>query len=394
MYKLTHNFENRLYSTLLLLGGFLFSVNAISAQETGNSFLQGELSVQVEGMTFFRDNEYDSDISKGYTLPGAWLRPTLQYNPLENIHLEAGVSGLFYDGANKYPNYAYHDIAKWKGNQYQSGVHLLPWLRAEMKTGKFDFILGNIYGGTFHKFITPLYNKEQVLSADPETGAQILFNSGSFHSDIFANWQSFQFEEDTHQEAFTVGISSSVLPFKTKGWNNLSINLQTLIQHRGGELDITTDGVQTICNGSIGMSWDKQLPQKNFNHICIEADVLGCYQQKGELWDFKSGAAYNASASLTFLNDLHLQMGYFLAPKNFITIYGNPYFSTISLKYPDLKFTGNKATYFDFGYSHTWTDSYTFGANLEAFNTHPEGGRKEFVFSFGLYMIFKPKFLL
>lgn len=370
------------------------SSNAYGQETISHDFTAKELSITVEGMAFLRDNEYDSDISKGYTLPGAWLRPTVQYNPLDNIHLEAGVSGLFYEGANKYPNYAYHDIAKWKGNQYQGGVHLLPWLRAEMKTGHFDFVLGDIYGGTAHHFITPLYNKEQVLSADPEMGAQILFNSKAIKADVFCNWQSFQFEEDTHQEAFTIGISASATPFKAEGWNNLSFNLQTLVQHRGGELDTTTDGVQTICNGAIGLAWDKSFVQRGFNHLRIEGNVLGCYQQKGELWHFNSGLAYDASATMTFCRDLHLQAGHFIAPKNFITLYGNPYFSTVSLKYPEMKFTGNSTTYFDFGYSHTWAGAYTFGANLEAFNAKPEGGKNEFVFSFGLYMIFKPKFIL
>jgi len=394
MYKLKRELQKRLSCISFMLGSLFFLPLPLSGQECNDKFSKGELSVAVEGMAFLRDNEYDSDISKGYTLPGGWLRPTLQYNPLENIHLEAGVSGLFFDGANKYPNYAYHDIAKWKGNQYQSGIHLLPWLRAEMKTGNLDFVLGDIYGGTFHEFITPLYNKEQVLSADPEMGAQILYNGKHFKSDIYANWQSFQFEEDTHQEAFTIGVSASTTPFTTERLKDFSINLQALVQHRGGELDITTDGVQTICNGAAGIAWDKAYYQKGLNHLRIEGNVLGCYQQKGELWDFKSGVAYDASATLTFLQDLHTQVGYFLAPRNFITIYGNPYFSTVSLKKSDLKFEGNKAAYLDFGYSHTWADSYTFGANLEAFSTHPKGGNSEFVFSFGLYMIFKPKFIL
>lgn len=364
------------------------------AHEENNGFQQGEISLNVEGMTFLRDNEYDSDIAKGYTLPGAWLRPTVQYNPLNNIHLEAGVSALIFEGANKYPNYAYHDIAKWKGNQYQSGAHLLPWLRAQMKTGLFDFVLGDIYGGTFHKFITPLYNKEQVLSADPEMGAQILFSNTHLKADIFANWQSFQFKEDTHQEAFTIGISTEAIPFTSKSLNDVSFHLQALVQHRGGELDTTTDGVQTICNGALGVSWDKSFVQKSFNHLRLEGNILGCYQQKGELWEFNSGIAYDASATITFLRNLHTQIGYFYAPSNFVSLYGNPYFSTISIKKPEMKFTGNKVTYFDFGYSCVWSDAYTFGANLEAFKTHPVGGKKEFVFSFGLYMIFKPKFQL
>ena len=89
------------------------------------------LKVELNALAFFRDNEYDSQITRGYSLPGTWLQPKLTYNPITPIHLELGLHGLILDGANKYPNYAYHDIATWKGNQYTSGVHLLPWFRAQ-----------------------------------------------------------------------------------------------------------------------------------------------------------------------------------------------------------------------------------------------------------------------
>lgn len=37
-----------------------------------------------------------------------------------------------------------------------------------------DLILGNIYGGSNHGLIAPLYNPELNLTADPETGFQVL----------------------------------------------------------------------------------------------------------------------------------------------------------------------------------------------------------------------------
>lgn len=37
-----------------------------------------------------------------------------------------------------------------------------------------DLILGNIYGGSNHGLIAPLYNPELNLTADPKTGFQVL----------------------------------------------------------------------------------------------------------------------------------------------------------------------------------------------------------------------------
>ncbi len=63
------------------------------------------LRVEVDALTFFRDNEYSSKLTKGYSLPGLWLEPKLVYTPLSQIELELGAHALIFNGANKYPCY-------------------------------------------------------------------------------------------------------------------------------------------------------------------------------------------------------------------------------------------------------------------------------------------------
>ena len=107
----------------------------------------GELSVELDNISFFKDNEYAGTVMKGYSLPGMWLEPKVVYYPLKNIKLELGAHALIYSGAYKFPNYAYHDIATWKGNQYQRGTHILPYFRVQLALSRVNLILGNIYGG-------------------------------------------------------------------------------------------------------------------------------------------------------------------------------------------------------------------------------------------------------
>jgi len=126
----------------------------------------GVLKAEANAIAFLQNNEYSSKVAKGYTLPGAWLQPKLTYCPISQIHLEAGAHLLLFDGANRYPNYAYHDIAKWKGNQHTHGVHVLPWFRAQADFKHLTLVLGNIYGAQSHQLILPLFNPEQNLSAD------------------------------------------------------------------------------------------------------------------------------------------------------------------------------------------------------------------------------------
>lgn len=357
----------------------------------------GNLEVDIDAIAFFHDNEYQSDMQQGYTLPGAWVRPAIAYTPLNNIHLELGLSALLFDGANKYPCYAYHDIALWKGNQYQSGAHVLPWFRAQIDYGKTSFILGDIYGNQNHRFATPLYNNEQLLSSDPEMGFQIRHQSRLLFADVFINWQSYQFREDTHQEAFTVGVSSSVgLLSRYDCKQGPQIKMQTIAQHRGGEQDVTSLnlGVQTLWNAAIGFEWSE--PEGGFAEIPLhmEANILGCMQQAGQLWDFKSGLAYQAEIGTEVFNDLHIGIGEFYAPKHFGNLYGNAFFSTISIKDGGIDCGGMNTQYINIDYSHTYGKGYTFGAALNAFNVIPKGEKSRFSFAFGAYLRVNPSFLI
>ncbi|HBC29588.1 MAG TPA: hypothetical protein DC006_08125, partial [Prevotellaceae bacterium] len=114
------------------------------------------LRVEIDNLTFFRDNEYSSTMSKGYSLPGLWIEPRLAYTPHRQIDLEAGLHASIFHGANKYPNYVYHDMARWKGNQYQRGAHALPWVRARAQLKHLTIVLGDIYGGQNHRLVEPL----------------------------------------------------------------------------------------------------------------------------------------------------------------------------------------------------------------------------------------------
>ena len=223
------------------------------------------LAVDVQSLAFFKDNEFGGDQATGYTLPGFWLQPRLTYQPLDAIRLEAGFHAAVFDGANKYPCFAYNDIAQWKGTQYQHGAHILPFFRAQAQLRNLQFVLGDLFGGANHGVVEPLMNPEVNLTQDPEMGFQLLYDLPRYHLDAWINWQSFIFREDTHQEAFTVGLSqrialtpqrSSLTPHPSS--LNFYLPIDILIQHRGGEIDDTHTGAQTIDNAAlgIGMRWN------------------------------------------------------------------------------------------------------------------------------------------
>ena len=103
----------------------------------------GELRLHIDNLSFFKDNEWDGEMAKGYTLPGLWIQPTVSYTPLRNVQLQAGLHALLYAGTIKYPSLMYQDLPSWKGDQYQKGTHLLPFFRAKAKLGAVHIVLGN-----------------------------------------------------------------------------------------------------------------------------------------------------------------------------------------------------------------------------------------------------------
>lgn len=329
-----------------------------------------ELRLDIDNLFFFKNNEFSSSTMKGYTLPGAWINPKLTYVPLPNIKFEAGAYMLWYSGAYKYPNYAYQDIAEWKGGHYQKGTHLLPYFRGQIALGNFNFVLGNIYGGSNHRLILPLYNPELNLTADPETGFQVLYDAPRFHLDAWINWQSFIFESDTHQESFIAGVTSEIKFNSPQSEWHWYIPVQMVAQHRGGEIDDTDTGVETFMNGSagVGLTWNAN--QAKLKRLNWEVDVLGYYQQAGELWPFDKGIGWYAKMGADF-NYLFLQAGVF-GCHQFISLLGSPYFGAVSTRHKGGYYEGNPFTGFlTAEYSRTFAKLYSFGLKGELYYNAP-----------------------
>ena len=360
------------------------------------------LGVDVHALAFFKDNEYGGDQATGYTLPGFWVQPRLTWQPLDAVRLEAGFHATIFDGTNKYPCFAYHDIARWKGAKYQHGAHVLPFLRAQAQLRRLTFVLGNLYGGANHGLVEPLMNAEVNLSQDPEMGFQLLADLPRYHFDAWINWQSFIFREDSHQEAFTVGLSQRIYLNSKHSTLNWYVPIDVLIQHRGGEIDATDMGVQTIDNGALGLGLRWNANTKAFKGLTAEALALGCWQQTGELWPFDSGAAAALTLSADLISDLRL-FATTLYAKDFCSIYGAPFFATVSTKTGG-RFDRVMTSHIGAEWSHTFARDYVLGAKVDTYLTHtgkeamPDGTWRASAFnnnfSFGVFLRCSPHFLV
>lgn len=367
-----------------------------------DSMQTGKLYADFDALAFFKDNEWHTPVAKGYTLPGARLTLKATYTPIRSVKVEAGIHGVIFNGSNKYPAYVFHDIATWKGNQYQSGIHPLPWLRAQAQFGNFSIVLGNLYGGTSHQLVEPLYNPEVNITADPEVGVQMLLDLPHYELDAWVDWQSFIYETDTHQEAFTFGMNNRINLVRRESPLYYYIPLQVVVQHRGGEQNIVKHGgVKTIANLAAGFGVMWQPHYSILSRIRGEVDFVHAQQMVGDLWPWRSGSGGYALIGVDLFERLGLTCSVFGA-KRFVPLYGAPFFSTLSTKNPDTSFDGVGTLRLGAEYTHHMGHGFSLGAKAEAYVNRLgrtlTGNASEAQtctsFSFGVYLRFSPRFRL
>ncbi len=271
---------------LLIIG---IIIAGIVSTVSGQNFLQTNtpvdnkatsLYLKFESTGFFKNNEFKSSLVDGYTLTGNWIRPKLVYLPSEKIQLELGWHYLRFNGAEK-------------------ATYSLPWFSARIRFLKnWQFILGNLTNSHNHQLIKPLWEPERFLTDKPEAGFQLLHYSSRFQFDGWLNWEQFISEGDPFQEHFTAGISAEATLFRSKNIS-LSIPLQALFHHRGGEIDTSPLRVQTLTNTATGLKTDIPLTGF-FRQINLSAYVTAFNDSKknAEL-PFDKGSGLFLSGSVT-----------------------------------------------------------------------------------------------
>lgn len=365
----------------------------------------GELRLNFDALCFFRDNEYKGCLSKGYTLPGYRLQPTVSYQPLKNLRVEVGVSMLHYWGANKYPNLNYSDISTWKGDQTQTGFHLLPFFNVQLAVSRnFNLILGNIYGGANHRLIEPLYNQENALSADPEMGVQMQWQTKPLDFDIWVNWESFIFDKDTHQEAFTFGLSTRFKANRPERRTHVYFPLQVVMQHRGGEInpDAEQRQVKTWMNAAAGVGVTIHTDNSILTRLNAEADVAYYRQMTGALLPFDNGKGVYVKAEADIWR-FCLRGAYWDSSK-FISIFGNPLYGSVGIHNRDFQMQRNRTICAQLNYAQELGKGFSWGVQADVFNTLPTddfvvgdkvyNNNNKVSLAAGIYLCVKPSFLL
>ncbi|MDR2622427.1 MAG: hypothetical protein LBC48_07605 [Dysgonamonadaceae bacterium] len=370
---------------------------------TINPGKEGKLDLCIDNISFLNNTETGGDIQKGYTLPGIRINPRLIYYPASMIKLEAGISLLKYWGADKYPNYAYRNIPEWKAPGYQLGFHLLPFFRAQIQpVPQLNIVLGHIYGGSNHGLIEPLYNPELNLSADPEMGAQIIYNSKIAHFDAWINWETFTFKNEANNEVVTTGASACFHITNPQSFFYIGVPIQAVVTHHGGEIDTVNDEVTSMANGATGLQFGFNFDNPVFKHLRLSlmgAAYKNLHSKEPLLFD-QGWAAYS-NLDIRIWN-LDLKMNIWRSG-NFINLFGNPIFGNVSTSKENWNFPRIMVWNPGLSYEQKFGAGLHFGANFELFST-PEFAEYEgvapiktgkyFGCSTGLFLRINPSIVL
>ncbi len=323
-----------------IIFNFQFSTfNYASAQDTSR------ITLCIDNLHFFVDNEYAASRVDGYTLPGFVLRPRVEWRVEERVKVAAGVHWLHYWGNQSFPN---ETLEGWNSaDSSHSPLHLLPWLQARVDfTPWLTAVFGSLDNNEGHHLPLPLYNPERQYAADPETGVQLLMDHRAVQADLWVDWRNYIWNHSPEQERFAAGFSVRGRLHLGDNWE-LYLPLHGVLLHNGGEgVTDTTLLVRSRMNGAAGIGVSATLGNLD---IAAEGYLMGYYNNRGENstplrdslgymvspgMDFRSGWGFYPVLKAGY-KGWHLEASYWQG-KRFVPLLGCYHFSNISSNTSDM----------------------------------------------------------
>lgn len=348
-------FNYKLINSILLIL-FLFLLNtSVFGQDINLIFKNfnefspqdsSSLLFRIENINFFKNNEYESDITEGYTLTGGLIKPQMVYYLNSKLRLSIGASMLKYSGQDKLNKSTLLLSAVFKPNRKQT------------------FIFGNINNDHNHGLPEFMVLSEKFYTGNFETGIQYLYKGEKLNMDCWLDWENFIEKHDTIQEKFTVGLALNYFLNKKNSRNILSIPLYISISHKGGEIDKSDKPASTISNIAVGINYRRLINTTAFTSIDFNVLFSVYNDHKKELLpQFNKGnGIYTTLNTNTRIGDF--MIGYWHS-KNYFSQYGLDIFHSVSSF--DTQFYERNRNLLNFKYTYRYKigKNSTIGGSIE-----------------------------
>ena len=165
-------------------------------------------------------------------------------------------------------------------------------------------------------------------------------------------------------------------------------DFQSLIQHKGGQIDDSGLPVSTVMNNALGLFVRRHLSGEKI--LSVGGRALFYNDLNGNAgWTTENGWALDFPVSYKSEN-AKLTAGYWTA-EEFVAPYGNPVFQTVSLTEPRVSQGENSIAYLDFSYHYDVVDGLDLHARL---SNYYMVDLKGFNYYYGVTAILNQKFFI
>jgi len=330
------------------------------------------LYFRLENNNFVKNNEYFGDYTEGYTLMGYAVQPSLMYYAGSRLRVKAGLHLLQYSGMSEF-------------------TEVLPVFSVHAQlTDKLDLIMGGLKGDVHHRLIEPVFNTEHQYTRPIENGFQFVFQGDNLWLDSWLDWEHFIFPGDNKPEKFTAGISSEYRFTKSDSEFEVTVPVQLVATHLGGQISDFSESMQSLANVVSGIKMSHDLGDGFIQRVGVST-YFAMYKDltKQSGWNFHSGDAIYPVAEVDYKYG-GFMLGYWHA-RNFLAPKGSHIFQSVS----DYK-EGYYSEYRNllttkFSFTKTFMKQIKFSAMVETYYDIPAS---QFEYSYGINLVFTPNFFI
>ncbi len=334
--------------------------------------LSHKLLFNLENVNFVKNNEYKNLFFWGHTLLGYGIEPSLMYYVGDRLRLKAGLFLQQYSGLDHYNK-------------------VLPVLSAHLRLSpSVDMVMGALRGHIHHRVIEPLFEPERQYTRPVETGVQFLVKRPWLSLDTWVDWEQFIHLDDDFPEKFTVGLSADagLINRADNAWQ-VSLPLNVIANHRGGEISDYPEPVQTSVNIAAGAKVNYQGAGQSQKVGVFGYDLYYRNINDVGLHGVNQGYGYYVGATASGRHSSFM-FGYFNA-HDFVALCGSGLFLSVSqimdnVYIPDREILTLKARF-----QRVYMKKIKFSVLLEGYYDLPA---RRLDFASGIQLAFNPQFVI
>lgn len=198
---------------------------------------QGSLSINLHNNNFIKNNEYFGPYTQGITYIGSVLQPEVSWDLSDKLSLSGGWYFRMYYGQENFNE-------------------SLPVIRVRYNvTQNTQVVFGQLDGQLQHGFVEPVYNTDNYFIKNPEYGLQVMVKREKLYADVYVDWEKFLMPGEENQEIITGGFVSSWSFNPAKENKGISVHMQGIINHLGGQEDNSNQPLQSRANVACGIKY-------------------------------------------------------------------------------------------------------------------------------------------